>query len=159
MREQKSEGGTGRFDICRRRAAFAAISAAVLPASPTWLGTHMNATRIQYRRLCLRQSYEWWPVRSMVRLLNWIINNTLRNQEKTLWSSFVLINTTILDINKIFKSEWRLYNSELLKFWEWKTTHAPHMMCVALSDLLSLYCSMILQYNERRTAVQRKEIR
>ena len=35
MREQKSEGGTGRLDIGRNRAAFAAISAAKLPASPT----------------------------------------------------------------------------------------------------------------------------
>ena len=30
MREQKSEGGTGRFDIGRSRAAFAAITAAEL---------------------------------------------------------------------------------------------------------------------------------
>ena len=35
MREQKSEGGTGRFDIGRSRSAFAAIFAAELPASPT----------------------------------------------------------------------------------------------------------------------------
>jgi hypothetical protein len=38
MSEQKSEGGTGRFDIGRSRDALAAISAAELPASPTWLG-------------------------------------------------------------------------------------------------------------------------
>ena len=35
MREQKSEAGTGRLHIGRSRAAFAAISAAELPASPT----------------------------------------------------------------------------------------------------------------------------
>ena len=44
MRDEKSEEGTGRFDVGRSRAAFAAISADELPASPTWLGTHMNAT-------------------------------------------------------------------------------------------------------------------
>jgi hypothetical protein len=51
---------------------------------------------------------------------------------------FIRTSTTILNINNIFKSEWRLYNSELLKFWEWKTTHAPHMMCVALSPFVEL---------------------
>ena len=44
MREQKPERGTGKFDIGGGRAAFAVIPAAELPASPTWLGTHMNAT-------------------------------------------------------------------------------------------------------------------
>jgi hypothetical protein len=44
MSEQKSEGDTGRFGIGRSKDAFAAISAAELPASPTRLGTHMNAT-------------------------------------------------------------------------------------------------------------------
>jgi hypothetical protein len=35
MRDEKSEEGLGRFDFGRSRAAFVAISAAELPASPT----------------------------------------------------------------------------------------------------------------------------
>ena len=46
MREQKSECGTGRIDIGRSRTAFAVISAAELPASPT--GDICYFTRLFY---------------------------------------------------------------------------------------------------------------
>ena len=71
---------------------------------------------------------------------------------------FIRSNTTILNINNIFKSEWRLYNSELLKFWEWKTTHAPHMMCVALSPFVELqYVGLTL--NRRHKKSNEKEFK
>lgn len=72
MREQKSEGGTGRFDIGRSRAAFAAISAAELPASPTWLGTHMNATWVPCDiKVCTRHkmsAMSGWDMSRFLRL-------------------------------------------------------------------------------------------